>query len=496
MSALKILFVAAEMAPLVKMGGLGDVVGALPRALTQRGHDVRVLLPACDPALLRSAQPLVTLAGRRGQLLERRGDDLPCPVWLLRTPGWLRRRGSLYRNRAGNPWADDALQFGRFGRVAADIAGGLLPQWRPDVLHCHDWHTGLAPLWMVLDNAPAASVFTIHNLAYQGCFAPDVLPLLGLPEYLNHPEAMEFHGRIAFIKGGLRYADRLTTVSPGHAREILTPESGCGLDGLLRARAGDLQGILNGIDPMTWDPATDPLLPYHFDAEDLSGKRRARRHLHTLAGFSPRTHGATELPVLAWVGRLVHQKGADLLPELIPQLLQRPLHLVILGSGDRPLESALRVAARRWRGRMWLHLGFDEALAHQAYAGSDFLLMPSRHEPCGLAQLCAMRYGCIPLVTPVGGLADTVRDADSAPGEGTGFYIARTEPGAVLDTLDRALALQRDPGAWQALVNRAMNRRVDWDRSAAAYESVYREAIAARAVVRELRGSAVAALPG
>ncbi len=479
MRSLKILFVAAEMAPLVKVGGLGDVVGALPAALAARGHDARVLLPAYDPAMTRKARVITLLPDGSGRLLEYRASTVPVPVWLLETPGFLRRGGRPYLTRAGTPWADDPLQFGRLGRVAADIASGrLVDAWQPEVLHANDWHTGLAPVWMHLENSPAASVFTVHNLGYIGRFAADLLSRLGLPPSMNHPEALEFYGDIAYMKGGLAFADQFTTVSPRYAEEIQTPAFGSGLDGLVRARSDRLTGILNGIDLVAWNPATDPALENHFDAVRPDGKRDERdRLLHGL-GLDPITDPQT--PVLAWVGRLTAQKGADLLAEALPGLMQRPVRLVVLGSGDRDKEQTLVRAARSRPDKLAVHLTFDEALAHRIYAGADMLLMPSRFEPCGLAQMYAMRYGTIPLVTPVGGLVDTVIDlGDGAPQESgaCGFHLAGPYPPALLEGVDRAIGAFGQPDRWRTLVRNAMTRRFDWDSSAAAYERVYQAAL-------------------
>ncbi|MCC5859657.1 MAG: glycogen synthase GlgA [Ectothiorhodospiraceae bacterium] len=479
MRPLKILFVAAEMAPLVKVGGLGDVLGALPVALAARGHDARVLLPAYDPVMTRKARVITLLPDGSGRLLEYRASAVSVPVWLLETPGFLRRGGRPYLTRAGTPWADNPLQFGRLGRVAADIANGrLVDAWQPEVLHANDWHTGLAPVWMHLENCPAASVFTVHNLGYIGRFPADILSRLGLPPSMNHPDALEFYGDIAYMKGGLGFADQFTTVSPRYAEEIQTPAFGSGLDGLVRARSDRLTGILNGIDPEAWNPATDPALENHFDAVRLDGKRDERdRLLHGL-GLDPVTDSPT--PVLAWVGRLTAQKGADLLVEALPGLMERSVRLVVLGSGDRDTEQTLVGAARRWPDKLVVHLTFDEVLAHRIYAGADMLLMPSRFEPCGLAQMYAMRYGTIPLVTPVGGLVDTVIDmGDGAPPEkgGCGFHLAGADAPALLEGVDRAIGAFRQPGYWRTLVRNAMTRRFDWNSSAAAYERVYQAAL-------------------
>ena len=495
----RILFVAAEMAPLVKVGGLGEVVGALPRYLVERGHDVRVLLPAYQPDALRGARVRATLADGSGRLRELASEALPCTVLLLETSGFLRRRGRPYGPEEGGEWPDSAEEFGRLCSAAAEIAAGrLLPEWRPDIVHCHDWHTGIAPLRLWLDGSPAASVFTIHNLGFAGLFSPRILSDLGLPAFLHQPSQLEFHGDIAFIKGGLCFADQLTTVSPQYAREIQTPEFGAGLDGVMRERRRDLIGILNGIDTIVWDPARDPALEQPFDADHPGGKSVERSRLLTEFGLggpggparSAIPDGRNAFPLLASIGRLTHQKGIDLLVEALPELIERGVFLLVLGSGEPELERALEAAARRWPAQVAVHVGFDEALAHRIYAGADMVLMPSRFEPCGLVQMVAMRYGTVPVVAPVGGLKDTVTDAGEArldDGSATGFLMTRSDVAAMLAAVDRAITLFRDPLRWRVLVRNCMGQRCDWRRSVAMYEEVY-----ARALARERSSSAEA----
>lgn len=489
---LRILFVAAEMAPLVKVGGLADVVGALPQALAERGHDVRILLPAYGTRMTRGATRLVSLEDGRGSLVELRRSDLPTPVWLLETPAFT-ARDHPYSRPDGSAWPDDAQAFGELGRVAAGIAAGrLLPDWIPDVVHCHDWHTGLTPVWMNLEATPAASVFTIHNLAFAGRFPSRVLAELGLPASLNHPDLLEFHGDVAFIKGGLSCADELTTVSPRYAQEVLTPAFGNGLEGVLRHRRERLTGILNGIDTRLWNPAADPLIEHAFDAADLTGKCRERRRL--LRRWGVDETGEDAVPVLASVGRLTWQKGIDLLLDALPELLQRPLRVMVLGSGEPELERSIAAAAERWPGRFLAHARFDEALAHGIYAGADMLAMPSRFEPCGLSQLYAMRYGTVPVTTAVGGLADTVFDADAiadaiglASGEATGFLMAQATAADLIETVDRALDWYRDRQRWQALMRSAMVRDSSWTAAVRAYEKVYERALARRVAAATAR---------
>ncbi|TVS16623.1 MAG: glycogen synthase GlgA [Gammaproteobacteria bacterium] len=488
--SLRVLFVAAEMTPLVKVGGLADVVAALPQALVERGHEVRVLLPAYGAHMTGGSTRLMSMTMSDGHtsLAELRRPDLPCPVWLFESPAFAGRGHHPYSRPDGTAWPDDARAFGEFGRVAAGIAAGtVLPDWQPDIVHCHDWHTGLAPAWMRLEPNAAASVFTIHNLAFTGRFHPRVLAELGLPESLNRPDMLEFHGDVAFIKGGLCCADELTTVSPRYAQEILTPEFGNGLEGLLRHRRERLTGILNGIDSRLWNPASDPLIEHAFDDTDLTGKSRERVRLLRRWGVAATEDEA----VLGWVGRLTRQKGADLLLDALPELFQRPLRLVVLGSGEPELEQAVAAAAKRWPGRFLAHSRFDEALAHGVYAGADMLAMPSRFEPCGLSQLYAMRYGTVPVTTAVGGLADTVFDADAiadaiadalglASFNATGFLMARATVPDLIETVDRALTWYRDQRRWQALMRNTMGRDSSWTTAVVAYEKVYESALARR----------------
>ncbi|TVP52895.1 MAG: glycogen synthase GlgA [Halomonadaceae bacterium] len=486
MESMKILLVAAEMAPLAKVGGLGDVIGSLPAALVARGHDVQVLIPAYHQQLTQGLATHVTLTTGRGRIVESNHHDLPCPVWLLETPGFLRRRGRPYLNKAGEPWSDNPIQFGLLSRVAADIASGNLAMgWQPDVVHCNDWHTGLTPVWMRLQGAAPASVMTIHNAGFNGCYPAQTLERLGLPAHLYHPDALEFYGSLSLLKAGVIFSDRVTTVSPSYAAEIQTAEFGGGLDGVYRARSGVLSGILNGIDYACWNPSTDPVLHHPFDAEQTDGKSHQRQQLIRELGLAfDHNHKA---PVIAWVGRLTEQKGIDLLLHALPQLMQKNLRLVVLGAGDKHWERELLKLGKIHQGRLAVHTGFNEELAHKLYAGADMLLMPSRFEPCGLAQLIAMRYGTVPLVTPVGGLKDTVMDGDPKSDAANGLLISAPDVDALLATVDRALELYDQPQRWQQRMVNAMKLRFEWDQAAAAYEALYRDALKERMKGHSLR---------
>lgn len=475
MTPLRVLYVASECAPLLKVGGLADVAAALPGALAGLGVDVRVLIPRIAGMPAGDAE---IWSGDDCRLTEIR-TDTGVPTWLLDTPRF-RHRSALYADRDGRPYADDAECAAQFCRVAIAVAGGFLGlDWRPDVVHCNEWQTALVPLLLLEARIPAASVLTIHNLAHQGVFPLEMGERLGLPRWALQPQAAEYWGQLSFLKAGLVFADRLTTVSPGYAAEILTPAFGAGLDGVLHDRAQALTGILNGLDDAVWDPGHDPLIETHYDAARLQGKRAARRVLLEALGWSD-----DDAPLAAMIGRIAPQKGTDIVLEALPRLVAMGLRLVLLGSGDPDLERPWRVAAERYPGRVAVRTGFDEALAHRIYAGSDLLLMPSCFEPCGLAQMIAMRYGTLPVVNPVGGLADTVVDAGAGDGGGVGgdgFWMTSADPVGLVEACGRALAMRADPPRWSRLVRRAMRRRFDWKASAARHLEVYHAALATRA---------------
>ena len=475
---MRILFVTTELYPLVKAGGLGDVADALPQALARLGHDVVVLLPCYSSSWRKEATRLARVRDN-GRLLELPRPDRRYRTWLLETPGFLRRRGRPYTDVKGVPHGDDAPRYNELCRAAAAIAGGLKGiDWRPDVVHCHEWQTGLTPVWMMLERTGVPSVFTIHNLAHQGVFHASVMGQLGLPPWLFHYEALEYYGAMSFIKGGLVFADRLTTVSPTYAEEILTPGQGMGLHGVLQTRRHDLVGILNGLDREAWNPRTDAALPARYDARRLAGKAHARTALARELGLETSEHG--RLPLAAFVGRLVPQKGIDLLLADIGRLLALTAGVVVLGQGMPEYHHLLEQAAKRWRGRLSVSFEFDDGLARRIYAGADVLLMPSRFEPCGLAQLIAMRYGTIPVVHGVGGLADTVVDASAAnlaDGTATGFVFHESTPDALLTAMGRVESLYGAPGAWHDLVRNAMQARFDWSASAKKHLAVYRSAM-------------------
>lgn len=475
---MKVLFLVSEIYPVIKTGGLGDVAGALPVALGELGVDVRVMLPAY-PAVLDAVEDLgepVSLGDPLGagetRLLLGRLPDSGITAWLVHCPALYDRPAGPYGDAIGRDWPDNHLRFALLARAAATVGEvGALLGWRPDVLHAHDWHSGLAPAYLHFraGHRPA-TVMTIHNLAFQGNFPAAVLGQVGLPPECFSIEGVEFHNQVSFLKAGIRYSDRVTTVSPTYAREILTPALGCGFDGVLRQRGGEFRGILNGIDYRAWDPATDPLITRTYDAGHLARKDANKRALAERLGLADTPQG----PLIGVVSRMTDQKGVDLILGALPSLLAMGARLALVGSGDPALEEAFKDAAAANPGRVGVRTGYDEPLAHQIQAGSDMLLVPSRFEPCGLTQLCALRYGTVPVVRRTGGLADTVIDASRGK-EGSGFVFEAATPLALSGAVSRALAVYRKRPAWRALQRRAMEQDFSWSRAAREYLDLYRE---------------------
>lgn len=477
---MKVLFVTSEIAPWVKTGGLGDVAAALPPALAQAGCDVRVLVPRY-PAL-REAFPDACLIAR----LPAMGGQLPAStlwaadaegltLWLLDCPMLFDRPGNPYLGPEGRDWLDNHLRFGLLSRIAAHLAGNASPlDWHPDILHCNDWQTGLAPYYLrFYESAAAVSVMTIHNLAFQGVFAPQLLDELGLTGRDWHIDGVEYYGLLSFLKAGLRHADWLTTVSPTYAREIQTEEGGMGLSGLLRSRAEQLTGILNGIDTAAWNPATDAYLPAHYDREHLDGKAECKRALQRELGLVERD----DCPLFGVVSRLAHQKGLDLVAAIGDEIAGLPAQLAVLGSGEKALEEAFVVLGSRYAGQVAVRIGYDEALAHRIEAGADCFLMPSRFEPCGLNQMYSLAYGTPPVVRATGGLADTVVDCSLdaiAAGSANGFVCGPATAEALLETVRRAAACWRDEPRWRALQLSGMARDYGWEQPAQRYLDLYR----------------------
>ena len=476
----RILHVAAEAYPLVKTGGLADVAAALPAAQRRLGADARLLLPGYPGVLAQLAQadalrePALALGPVMGAgrvtLHTAAMPGTGLPLLVLDAPWYFGREGNPYLGPDGGPWSDNHARFGLLGWVAAQIAeGGLLPHWHAQVVHAHDWHAGLAPVYLARHPAGTARrVFTIHNLAFQGRFPLSVAGGLQLPAHWLTPEHLEFHGDLSFLKAGIVGAQRITTVSPTYAREILQPAFGEGLDGLLRTVEGSLAGILNGIDDALWNPATDDCLEQTYDLASYAGKGRNRRALQAELGL--REHDG---PLLGLVGRLSEQKGVDSVLSALPGILAAGCQLVVLGSGEPSLERALHAVAAADPGHVSVTTRFDESLAHRIFGGADAILVPSRVEPCGLTQLYGLRYGTVPIVRGVGGLADTVFDEAAEPvGRANGFVFDRAD--ALAATVRRAVAVFRDPPRWQRLVAAGMQADLGWDRPAQRYLDCYR----------------------
>ncbi|MBP9033820.1 MAG: glycogen synthase GlgA [Pseudomonadales bacterium] len=481
---MRVLFVTSEAYPLVKTGGLADVSASLPRALQSLGHQVTLLMPAYREALAAAGPLGVKLAatrdvgGQHVRLLQTRLPGSRNKVWLLDCPALFDRPGNPYHDADGHAWADNAERFMLLCRVGALLAEDAFDLgWRPEVVHCNDWQSALVPLLLHARRPRPALVFTIHNLAYQGLFSREDFERLGIAPHYWHPDALEFHGSFSFIKGGIVFADRVTTVSPSYAREIQTEEFGHGLDGLLRHRAPVLSGILNGIDTTAWNPSRDPALALNYGTATLARKRQNKIALQAEMGLDT----DPSVPLCAFIGRLAQQKGIDLLLGALPELLAYPAQAVMLGSGDAAYETALAALADAHPGRIALRIGYDEALAHRIEAGADIFLMPSRFEPCGLNQMYSLRYGTVPVVHHVGGLADTVVDATPealADASANGFSFRGADAGALVAAARRALASRADTMLWTRLQLTGMRRDFSWRHSARAYEQLYRDALA------------------
>ena len=476
---MKILFASSEAHPLIKTGGLADVSGSLPRAIRNAGHDIRLILPAYPQAksaagCLREVAwiPLsgATVAVR---ILQGRLPGTNVPLYLVDAPECFDRPGGPYSDPEGSDWPDNAARFTLFCRAICKIAldrAGL--DWQADLVHCNDWQTGLVPALLSLEKTAPATLFTIHNLAYQGLFNQQQFHKLGLPAQWWSMHGVEFHHQLSFIKGGLVFANWITTVSPTYAREIRTPGFGCGLEGLLEHRKQQLTGILNGVDYQVWNPGKDQLIEHTYTSRSLRHKAINKRALQKYFDL-PENPG---LPVFGHVGRLVEQKGVDLIIKLLPRLVQRPMQLVFLGTGNIQLERALGEAQTRHPGKIGVLTAYDEKLSHLIEAGSDVFLMPSRFEPCGLNQLYSLRYGTPPVVRNTGGLADSVVNASSENLQqqcATGFVFDSPEPDALLEAIDRALELYSRPQSWTGLMQAGMRQDFSWTHSAATYMALY-----------------------
>nr|WP_306267469.1 glycogen synthase GlgA [Pararhizobium sp. IMCC3301] len=473
---MKVLFVASECAPFIKTGGLADVIGAVPKVLGELGVGVKVLLPAY-PALrnLVQAGKVVDhqdkLFGGPARLVAVRAEGLD--MLLLDAPHLYDRPGSIYLDGHGHDWADNYLRFGALSltaaRIGVDGAGG----WKPDVINAHDWQAGLVPAYLKQANASVPRcVMTIHNIAFQGLFDSSVRHELGLSDALFHHEAIEYYGKLGFMKAGIALADKITTVSPTYARELLSAEFGMGLEGLLQARRDDLCGILNGIDRDVWNPQTDPNLAATYSSRSLTRRAKNREVIEEWFGLESKP----DSPLFCVISRLTSQKGLDLLLETLPVLIERGAQLALLGSGDRQLEDGFRKAADEYAGSVGCIIGYDERLSHLLQGGSDAILVPSRFEPCGLTQLYGLRYGTLPVVAKTGGLADTVVNADAASlksKRATGLTFSPVNADNLCVAIHRACDLFALPDTWHRMMLSAMKYPVGWDSSAAAYKTLY-----------------------
>ncbi len=482
---LRILFVASEVEPFAKTGGLADVTGALPKALEALGHDVRVIMPKYRAVertaggSLRTVLPQVEVPiGSKtveGSVLEGR-TGTAIPVYFLAQDQYF-DRPSLYTTAEGD-YPDNCERFVFFCRGVMEAVPQL--DWMPQVIHAHDWQTGLVPVYcetLYRDTTvfrDVATIFTIHNLAYQGLFWHYDLPMTGLGWDLFTPAGIEFYGKMNLLKGGLVFADALTAVSPTYAQEIQTPEYGEGLDGVLRERGGDLIGILNGLDDEVWNPASDADIPKRYGPDDLDGKATCKAALREEMGLADPRRPA---PLVGVVSRLADQKGLDLVAAAVPAIVEAGGQFVLLGAGDERYEREFTELARTHPTAVAVKIGFNPGLARRIYAGADMFLMPSRYEPCGLGQLISLRYGTIPIVRRTGGLADTIREWDGAPGAGTGFVFDASTPEACRAAVTRALETYARPAAWPRLVRNAMAEDFSWEASAEKYVSGYRKAM-------------------
>jgi starch synthase len=482
-SKLTVLSVASEVYPLVKTGGLADVIAALPPALAR--EDVRLVTlvpgyPAVLAALEEAAEvhDFAELFGARARLVAGRAAGLELLV--LDAPHLFARPGGPYQDPTGRDWPDNALRFAALARAGAEVALGHAGALAPDVVHAHEWQAGLVPAYLHFADGPP-TVMTIHNLAFQGWFPATLFATLGLPPAAWSMDAVEYHSGVGYLKAGIALADAVTTVSPSYAAEIRTPEDGMGLDGLLRHRGDRLSGILNGIDTSVWDTATDPALPVRYTAARPGpGRAAAKEALQTRLGLD---HQPDAL-LYGVISRLTLQKGLDLLLEALPVLLRTGAQLALLGTGQADLQAGFVAAAEANPGRVGCIIGYDEGLAHLMQAGADALVVPSRFEPCGLTQLCALRYGALPVVARVGGLADTVVDANEmamAAGAGTGVVFAPPSREMLEAALMRTAVLWQNREMWRQLQRNAMRTDVSWTRPAARYAALYREVLAGRA---------------
>ncbi|WP_424931149.1 glycogen synthase GlgA [Amaricoccus macauensis] len=471
---MRILSVASEIYPLIKTGGLADVAGALPPALSRMGMEVKTLVPGY-PRLMEKAGPAVpihdfgTLLGVPARLLSAKAGELD--LLILDAPGLYDRQGGPYLDTDGKDYSDNWHRFAAFSLAGALIAGGAFTEFVPDLVHAHDWQAALVPAYMKYRGIEKPSVLTIHNLAFQGQFSPEIFSRLELPPHAYSVDGVEYYGGVGFLKAGLQSAWALTTVSPTYAKEIRTPAFGMGLDGLISTRSDHLHGIVNGIDIEDWNPETDPHLGTQFSIRNLKARVANRRLIEGRFSLD-----ADDAPLFIVVSRLTDQKGLDIVASVVPELVEMGAKLAVLGTGDPGLEHWFLTLAGVHEGRIGVQLTYDEALAHVMQGGADAILIPSRFEPCGLTQLYAQHYGTIPVVARTGGLADTVIDANSAAlaaGVATGIQFPPDNGFALVEAIQRLVEFKANPKLWTAMQRQGMRLDVSWNRSAAEYASLF-----------------------
>ena len=483
---MNVLFATSEAFPLIKTGGLADVSGALPKALQNlAGFDgeIKVLIPGYS-AVLTKLKTLRTVAsidvlGQACTLVTGKIPDSKLEVIAIQNAALYERVGGPYNDENGVDWADNALRFGVLSRVASLLCSKNSPlkNWQPDLLHCNDWQTGLAPAYMKLvDKVSAKSILSIHNMAFQGCFDASWLKKLELPTAHFNINGFEYFEQISFLKAGIFYADKLSTVSPTYAKEVQTSEFAFGLQGLLQERHGDLTGILNGIDTQEWNPASDAHLPKNFSNNRITGKKMVKHALQQQLGLQIDANA----PLLGVVSRLTHQKGLDLLPKIMPELITQGCQFAILGSGDKVLEASLNALEEQFPTQVSVNIGYHEHLSHNIMAGCDMFVMPSRFEPCGLNQLYGLAYGTPPIVSATGGLADSVSDSNESTLKSktaTGFVLKNVSSASLLVTIQRAIETWKNKKVWRKIQSNGMKQPVDWASSAKLYLNLYEKTL-------------------
>jgi len=480
---MKVLFVSSEVFPLIKTGGLADVSGSLPTALQGLGVDIRILMPGY-PAVLSKLDDLQSVASinhlpyiDHAELMLGTIKDTNVKVIVIKSSGLYERDGGPYADAHGLEWQDNPIRFGVLSKVAAILASDHSPihDWQPDIVHCNDWQTGLAPAYMRLtEHSKAKAIISLHNMAFQGCFPPQWVSTLGLPSAGFSIEGFEYHGQLSFLKAGIFYADAISTVSPRYAKEIQTTAFGFGLEGLLTQRGDEIKGILNGIETEEWNPATDKYLCSNYSANDLAGKQKVKATLQQKLGLTV----DADAPLLGVVSRLTYQKGLDMLLPHLQNLVDQGCQFALLGGGEAGLETAFQSLAAHNPGRVSVTIGYNEPLSHQIMAGSDLFIMPSRFEPCGLNQLYGLAYGTPPLVNATGGLADSVVDSNAAHIEGktaNGFVMVEASADGLYACILRALEMFRHhKPTWLQIQKTGMSQNLSWDKSAQEYFSLYK----------------------